>query len=299
MILSPIVLFVYNRPDHTLRTLTSLQNNLLADKSTLYIYCDGPKSSAQPKEIENIRRVRKIVRSFKWCLNVEIIERTDNFGLSKSIITGVTEIVKKHGKVIVLEDDIVTSKGFLTYMNEALNKYENYKNIMHVSGYFYPIKLNISEETFFLTLGTCWGWATWATNWDKFESSSEILYEKIISMEKREIQRFDNRNNSLRLLRKTKEGKVDSWAIRWYASIFLNQGLGLHPHKSLVQNIGFDGSGTHFFALKSKPVEIVNEVNVENILIEKSVETERRLRKYFLLQRIKSAPTYYLNKFKC
>lgn len=297
--LAPIVLFAYNRPDHTYATLKSLKENDLAERSELFIYCDGPKSTSDASTLNAIREVREIVKSEKWCKVVTVIEREVNYGLSKSIITGVTAIVEKYGKIIVLEDDIVTSKGFLAYMNESLDKYEKVEEVMHIASYFYPINHNFKKQTFFLTLGTCWGWGTWDSSWSSFESSADSLWERINEQPSNILKEFDNQNNSLRLLRRTKVGQVDSWAIRWYASIFLNKGLGLHPYKSLVENIGFDGTGTNYFALKNKKVDKVNFINLEDIKIEKSKKVALKLRKYFFRQRLISAPAFYFKKFRC
>lgn len=147
--LAPIVLFTYNRPHHTQKTLQALMQNELADKSVLYIYCDGAKEHATETDKTNITEVRKVVRSKQWCKEVHIIEAEKNKGLAKSIISAVTEIVGKYGKIIVLEDDIITSKGFLRYMNDALSIYQTQDKVMHVSAYMYPHKERLPETFFF------------------------------------------------------------------------------------------------------------------------------------------------------
>ncbi len=299
MHLSPIVLFAYNRPDHLLNTLNSLKENDLADQSALYIFCDGPKGNATIEQLDNIEQVRIVAKSDQWCKEVNIIERIENLGLARSIITGVTEIINKYGRVVVLEDDIVTTPGFLTYMNQALDIYQDEPKVMHVAGYFYPLNLNVKSDTFFLPLGTCWGWATWKESWKKFNHSSENLLEQIMTLPKKEQNRFDFQNNSLRLLRKTALGERESWAIRWYASIFLAQGLGLHPKLSLVENIGFDGSGSNYFSYTKKNTTLTNKLNIDKIQITNLELVEKSLRSYFLWQRITSAPFYYLNKLMC
>lgn len=149
MSFSPIVLFAYNRPTHTQRTLDALSLNPEALESELYIYCDGPKSKMSDEDLKKINQVVDIAKGEKRFKTVEVRVGVKNKGLANSIIGGVTEIVEKHGRIIVLEDDIETSSGFLGYMNNALTLYENNDDVMHVSGYMYPTRQDL-PETFFL-----------------------------------------------------------------------------------------------------------------------------------------------------
>jgi hypothetical protein len=240
--LAPIVLFVYNRPWHTLQTLTALKSNNLADESTLYIYSDGPKDNASQADIEKIKKVREVIRKHKWCKNVEFIEQDKNLGLATSIIDGITEVINNHYKVIVLEDDLVTSIGFLTFMNEALELYANNVEVMHISGFMFPLQKEL-PETFFYNAASCWGWATWKRAWDKLETDPVSLKTSLIKNNL--INRFLISPNSsfLNQLEKNIEGEMNTWGIKWHASVILNNGLCLHPGKSLVNNIGHDGSG--------------------------------------------------------
>ena len=176
--MSPIVLFVYNRPWHTRQTLEALRKNHLADQSILYVYADGPKQQSFDEDLEKIKEVRSIVRDKKWCKEVVIIESSENKGLAGSILNGVTEVINKHGRAIVLEDDIVTSPGFLQYMNDSLNIYAEKKKVMHISAYS-PLLWVKSQDTFFSRLSHCWGWATWKSRWNKLEIDSEGYLEKL------------------------------------------------------------------------------------------------------------------------
>ena len=242
--LSPIILFVYNRPWHTKQTLDSLSNNILAEDSTLYIFCDGPKELSDEAEIKEIIETRNIANRETRFKKVIVKERKNNYGLADSIIDGVTEIVNKYGKIIVLEDDIVTSPGFLKYMNDALNVYEDVQKVMHISGYMFPVKGKM-KETFFIQPTSCWGWGTWSRAWCKFEKNPA---KQILSIEKKGWKKFTI-NESNPAFRNHLElnivGKLNTWAIFWYLSVYLNDGVSLHPYPSLVQNIGFDGSGVH------------------------------------------------------
>lgn len=244
--LAPIVLFVYNRPDHTLETLEALSANDLASMSTLYVYSDGPKVGANAAEIETINEVRNIVRSKNWCKEVHLIEQPINKGLANSIVHGVTEVVNRHEKVIVLEDDIVPQKGFLKYMNDALNIYAHDDSVMHISAYVYPMDIKPVQETFFLKILSCWGWATWSRAWKYYNHNVDDHLSYFSSAES--IKRFNINGHAdfFRHLQLNKSKRIYSWAVRWYASWLRQDGLTLFSAKSLVQNIGFDGTGVHY-----------------------------------------------------
>ena len=179
--LAPIVLFVYNRPWHTQQTLDALAKNTLALESELIVFCDGPKEGLVSSSLELIEKTRKIVKGESRFRSVQVIESKENKGLADSIIKGVTEVVNKYGKIIVLEDDLVTSPGFLSYMNDALDVYEKENKVMHVSGYMYPVK-SILPETFFIKPTSCWGWGTWKRAWDYFEKDVENQIKSIDKM---------------------------------------------------------------------------------------------------------------------
>lgn len=242
--LAPIVLFVYNRPEHTLRTLESLKLNEESKQSTLFIFCDGPKANANDEQLKNIEATRKIVRKENWCKIVEIKESENNKGLANSIIYGVTKIVNEYEKIIVLEDDLLLSPYFLKYMNEALDLYQNDDEVISIHGYLYPVKEQL-PETFFLKGADCWGWATWKRGWDLFETDGRKLLKEIRDKKLRHEFDYNGSYPNMKMLVKQIAGENDSWAIRWYASAFLKNKLTLYPGRSLVKNIGAEGSGIH------------------------------------------------------
>jgi len=265
---APIILFVYNRPKHTLQTLEALQKNRLSDESKLYIYADGARENADEKDLSNINKVRQIIRQKKWCNSVEIIENESNRGLAQSIITGVGEVIKRHGRAIILEDDIVTSKGFLAYMNDALNFYKNTEKVMHIAGYFYPVNTQL-PTTFFYENTSCWGWATWQRAWQYLNLDAVDLLQQL---EQKNAMRHFNINGTYDFgqhLKDNMSGALRTWAIFWYASVYLQGGLCLHPNRSLVQNIGFDGTGEHcsFNTVYHIP-ELAPHIPVESIPLE-------------------------------
>jgi hypothetical protein len=279
--LAPIVLFVYNRPWHTRQTLEALTKNDLAIQSTLLIYADGPKANATPDQLNSIAEVRQVIREKQWCKEVIIIESSVNYGVDDSVIHGVTETINKYSKVIVLEDDLITSVGFLKYMNDALILYEDEPKIMGISGYNFPIKAN-KESTFFIKSSNAWGWATWKRAWTFFNPNAGLLYDEIIK-DNKTIAKF-NFNNSIKYSEMLKNcyQKIDKpWDIRWYASIFLKNGFYLFPYKSLIQNIGWDNSGTHCGDFNYYKTKMVDRIDVTKISLSESFINRRRIENFF------------------
>ena len=228
--IAPIALFVYNRLLHVQNTVEALQRNKFASESDLYIFSDGPSGEV---EIENVLKVREYLKTIIGFKSVAIIEREENLGLARSIISGVTEIVDKYDRIIVLEDDLITSPFFLKFMNEALEFYKDEINVISIHGYLYPVKAQL-PRTFFLRGADCWGWATWKRGWNLFEpDGKKLLYE----LKARKLKKqFDNNGAYpyTKMLEKQVKGKNNSWAIRWHASAFLKGKLTLYPGNSLI-----------------------------------------------------------------
>ena len=239
--IAPIALFVYNRLDHTRRTVDSLKKNTLAGVSELVIFSDAPKTEVHS---EKVRKVRQYIRQIEGFKSVSIIERDSNFGLARSIIDGVTRVVKKYGRIIVLEDDMVTSPYFLTYMNEALDVYQDEEKVMHISGYMFPIDVSSLPETFFLRTASCWGWATWDRAWKYFSKEPQKLLQEYSGKEIK-VFNMDGTCNFWSQVEQNASGLINTWAVFWYASVFRLGGLCLHPAFSMVNNIGHDATGEH------------------------------------------------------
>jgi hypothetical protein len=238
---APIALFVYNRPEHARRTIKFLQQNLLADESRLFIFSDAAKDSSQQVFVTEVRDIIKQVDGFK---SVELIERKTNLGLAESIIDGVSMLVSKYGKVIVFEDDLISSAYTLQYFNDALFRYQNEEKVMHIGAYMYPLIAENLPETFLYRAATSWGWATWDRAWKDFEPDINKIIDRFDRKKRLEFS-IDGTMNFWKQIIEFKSGRNNSWAIRWYASIFLKDGLTLNPSKSLINNIGHDGSGIH------------------------------------------------------
>ena len=266
--LAPIVLFVYNRPEHTQRTVEALLQNELAAKSELIVFCDGAKNEQSRK---SVNEVKEYVHSIKGFKNIKIHEQARNLGLANSIIAGVTEVVNNYGTIIVLEDDMVTSPYFLRYMNDALEMYENEDKVISIHGYCYPVEVKL-PETFFLKGADCWGWATWQRGWTLFNPDGAELLNNFKTKEQIMEFNFNNSFPYFKMLRDQVKGKIDSWAIRWYASAFLNDRYTLYPGKSLVENTGFDSFATHCQGKDIYSTEILRQkikLNKQNIIVDK------------------------------
>ena len=235
--LSPIALFTYIRIDTLKLTLKYLQKNNISKSSVLYIFSDNYKSEIDRKKVEEVRKFLKKLKGFK---KIHIVKRKKNFGLSNNITSGVDFVLKKYDKIIVLEDDIIVSSNFLYFMNKALNKFKYNKKVWHINAWNYDFEnLDTFTNTYFTRLMNCWGWATWKDRWKNYNKNPNKIIKNFSSQE---IFKF-NMNNSYdywsQILR-NKSGKINTWAVFWYANIFKKNGLCLSPTISQAKNIGYD-----------------------------------------------------------
>jgi hypothetical protein len=279
--LAPIAIFLYKRPEHARRTLSYLQKNYLAEESRLFIFCDAAKTPADEASVKAVRHIAESVTGFK---SVKIISRNQNLGLANSIISGVTQLVNEYGKVIVLEDDLLSSPYSLRFFNDALNYYANQEQVMHIGAYMFDLKDKSLPETFFFRAAFSWGWATWARAWNNFEPDVDKL---MAQFDAEKINRFsvEGSMNFWRQMKDFKAGKNNSWAIRWYASVFLKNGLTLNPRNSLIHNIGHDGSGTHSNIENTYQVQIAQQPVTYFPDIIKEDEAAYQVIKHFLKNR--------------
>ena len=241
MCFAPILLFVYNRPSHTHRCIESLLKNSLASESHLFIYADGAKDEFQQ---ETVNEVRSYIRSIQGFKQATLIERNENWGLARNIIDGVTTQVNRYGKVIVLEDDLIVAPYFLQFMNDALETYKDEPKVGHIQACDFTQDPTL-PETFLIKWTGSWGWGTWDRAWKHFNPNGKELLKKLEERKLTYTFDFNGKYGFTRMLRRQIEGKNNSWAIRWNASLFLEDILSLNVGRSLVQNEGFDGTGTN------------------------------------------------------
>lgn len=278
MIVAPIALFAYNRPWHLRQTVKALQANSEASSSSLYIFSDAPLNASDEK---SVNEVRQYIRKIDGFATVHLVERKENYGLARSIIEGVTQVCQEHGRIIVLEDDMVVSPYFLKFMNDALTMYEHDERVISITGYQYPIKTEL-PETFFLKGADCWGWASWKRGWDLFKPDGMVLLRGLTERKLKSRFDFDGAYPYTSMLKKQIAGKNNSWAIRWYASAFLQDRLTLYPGRSLVWNIGNDSSGTHCSTTDAYTGEISNSpVKLVLIPIEENLLAREEIVKFF------------------
>ncbi len=258
--------------------MEALQRNEEASLTDVHIFVDGPR---RPSEAEEVSEVIGVARS-NWKFNTTtVVVSPQNRGLAESIISGVGSVVGDYGQVIVLEDDLVVSSFFLNYMNCALRLYADDERVASVHAYVYPTDSEL-PSTFFVRGADCWGWGTWSRAWSKFNPDS---HELLRSLEKSSAQADFDFGGSVgyrEMLMDQIKGINDSWAVRWYASTFLANMLTLYPGRSLVENIGMDGSGTHGSVSRAFEVLLAEApVDVQRIVVAESTFAREAFARYF------------------
>lgn len=282
--LAPILIFTYSRPEHTKNTIEALANNIYAKDSEVWIFSDNAKNE---KNIENVKKVREYINTVpakKYFKNVNIIEAKNNKGLANSIISGVTEIINKYGKVIVLEDDLITTEFFIKYMNECLEFYETNNKIWSISGYNLPINIPITynHDIYMSYRGCSWGWATWKNRWETidWDVSDYNKFKHDFSMRRK----FNRGGNDMALMLDAQmNNKIDSWAIRWCYAQYKQDKYTVYPVISLIQNKGLDGSGTHSGKSNEFDVEIIKKESykLENLEINHIINKNFKYKFYY------------------
>jgi len=288
MDIAPIVLFVYNRPWHTKQTIEALQNNELASKSELFIYSDAPKNK---ETIEKVKEVREYIKKIDGFKKVTIIEREKNFGLAKNIINGVTKIVNEYGKVIVLEDDLVTSPYFLRFMNDTLEYYKDNKHVWSITGFTYPLNIkNYEFSTYLYIRGSSKSWAIWNDRWNNIEFDEKRIVKKYgLNFIKNKSKPYGKDLYTMFL--KHIDKKINSWAIIYVINQIINEAYTVYPVCSYVKDIG-DNYGTHANDSLSHKVKICKHYNnnFADLYDEKiGNQYKNYLKKYFFKVKIRNA----------
>jgi Glycosyl transferase family 2 len=241
--LAPIALFVYNRPEHTRRTIERLRDNALASKSDLHIFSDAAKNENTSAAVEE---VRKLIQSIDGFRSITILERHSNFGLAASVIDGVSQLCERYGQVVAVEDDLLTAPDFLTFMNSALDRYRSTSRVFSIGAFSFGVRApqGYPSDAFFSYRSCSWGWATWRDRW--VEVDWEVSDYRDFRSDRRRTGKFSRGGGDLvRMLARQMAGQLDSWAIRWAYTHCAHDAVALLPVESRVFNIGLDGSGTH------------------------------------------------------
>ena len=239
---APIAIFGFNRPEHLRECLKSLERCEGFEKQVGYIFIDGPRNSS---EASKVNEVISVAREFANIHSFELILREENLGLAKSVRSGIDMVFEKFDRIIVIEDDLILAVGFLNFINLGLEKYFSETKVASISGYQYPLSEALQKISF-LRGADCWGWGTWKNRWEAINFKGSELLEQIYASDL--IQEL-NLNGSVDyedMLIKYCNSEIDSWAVPWHVSNFLQNKLTLYPSLSYVSNEGGDGSGTHF-----------------------------------------------------
>ncbi|MCF0073419.1 sugar transferase [Dyadobacter sp. CY261] len=226
------------------QTIESLQMNTQASESELIVYSDGPKGELDVQAVTEVRQFLTQINGFK---NVTIFKAERNKGLAASVVEGVSDVLSRYPKVIVLEDDMLSASDFLSFMNQALDVYSERDDIFSVTGYTPPIKFpqNYVHDLYLVPRASSWGWGTWAPKWAK--ADWQVNDFEVLKNDAAKREAFNRGGGDLwPMLAKQQQGAIDSWAIRWTYSQFCNEAYGLYPVHSKIKNIGTDGSGTNF-----------------------------------------------------
>ncbi len=242
---APLVFFVYNRADHCKQVIEALERCLLASDTDLYIFSDGPKSERQTDKVKEVRDYLRTVNQSAFA-SVTVKEAPENKGLANSVIGGVREIIRKYGRVIVIEDDAVPSVNFLLYMNDCLEEYKDDVRVWAVGGYLIPVELPASfkDDVFLSPRGSSCAWATWVDRWEKIDWNCGYYKSFRYNVFKRRAFNRAGKDLSLMLDRQIQH-KIDSWAVRFAFARHQNEQLWVMPRVSKIFNIGFDNTGTH------------------------------------------------------
>lgn len=239
---TPVAVFAYNRPFHTRRALESLSRCYRRKECDFFFFLDGPRTEdARPQ----VNATRKVLKEWGGEFNAQIVERNSNQGLANSIVSGVTELCRKYGRVIVLEDDLVVGTDFLHYMLESLSRYKNDEQVLQIGGFTVSSPENLTTDVFLLPVTTTWGWATWQRAWRHFSWQPRDLDTAKLDREWYRLFDLNGTCSFSNMLEDRLSGRNDSWGILWWYAVSRCQGLVAYPKNSLVWNGGFDGSGVH------------------------------------------------------
>lgn len=240
---APIALFAFNRLEPLKRCVASLLENSEAAESDLIVFVDGPRAEKEG-EAERVDLVKEYIKTITGFKKVSYYFSETNKKLGPSIIAGVTDVLNKYDRAIVIEDDLLLCKNYLSFMNQCLDKYEQDKKVFSVCGYSIKLKIphSYNYDVYFGPRSNSWGWATWKDRWEKCDW---VLNDwESVERNARAFNRWGG-SNCFDMLKGWKLGYNQSWAIRFCYNQFIYNADTVFPAISHVDNKGFDGSGTN------------------------------------------------------
>ncbi len=276
---APIIIFVYNRADHFIETYNALAACKEAKESELFIFSDGAKNDAGKDKVNEVRAAVTAIKDSGDFKSVTVTESPVNKGLAASVIAGVSDVINRYGRVIVVEDDCKVSPLFLGYMNKALDFYENNKKIGSIAGYTPMIDFpdDYKNDVFAAYRSCSWTWATWKDRWDGVDW--ELKDIKDFYNSPKLIRRLNSNGSDrfMRLYRQTK-GNGSSWSVRFGAHLVKNNLLTVYPRHSYNSNIGCDESGVHSKSDDNEKMRVDLSKAIENPVLT-DVDIDSRIQK--------------------
>ncbi|MDB5157653.1 MAG: sugar transferase [Mucilaginibacter sp.] len=298
--LAPLAIFTYKRLDTLKNLIESLYKCDSVSKTALYIFSDGAKKA---EDVEQINKVRDFIKQIKGFESIKLEFSDVNRGLAKSVMSGVSKVIQEHDKIIVLEDDLIVTPNFLLFMNQALNKYSSNKEVFSVSGYSFDLKKidNYDYDAYFLNRGWSWGWSTWKDRWGEIDWDVKS-YDDFKSDQ--ELRRKFNKGGSdlSSMLSNQMEGKIDSWAIRWFYHQFKINGLTVYPVYSKVLNMGFDQFATHTKGSGNRYTPKISQTEKKDFRFPEELQVDKYYQKCFqrkmgIMARVGSKITTIFSKY--
>lgn len=297
---SPIIIFAFNRIDILKQMIESLLDNKEVKDSDLFVFVDGARCKEEEKKVIIVQSYLKSISGFK---HIEYFFAKENKGLGQSIIDGVSQIINKYGKAIILEDDLILSKNFLSFINQGLNRYKDEKNVFSICGYTNKIKLppHYSYDAYFCTRSSSWGWGTWADRWNSVDW--DLTDWNKYTTQAKSFNRWGG-SDCWKMLNDWRNGKNESWAIRFCFTQFLQNKLSLFPIISKVQNFGFDGNGTNcrkysrfkclFDNSENKEIAFPSQIFLEPIIFKSAISYHSIWKRIYSRIRSILKETFYL-----
>lgn len=276
---APVALFAFRRPEHLQQVIMSLKQDRLAVETELTVFVDGPRDE---RDIDAVLRTRDVAKCIDGFRSVRVVAAEANRGLASSLVGGISAMLEVHDRVIIIEDDIVVSPWFLTYMNDHLELYKDDKAVASIHAYVYPHATGQLGDTFFIRGADCWGWGTWRRAWAAFESDGEYLLRELRRRGLNDVFNFEGTAPYEEMLIDQIARRNDSWAVRWYASALLGDMLTLYPDRPMAINIGEDKSGTHRGSSKAYVQQLSDKpVKASRIPIVESSDGREAFRDFF------------------